>query len=414
MHTVVIGGGIIGLTTAYQLAKEGESVTLVDARATGLGAAEVNAGWVVPADSLPLPGPGAVVSAMKWMTKRDSPLYIKPSIKPSFLTFMLGMFRASNAKDQRAGFAAHLALMGDSISAFDDYRADGIDFELKHNGLLMAFHDDAHMHLHLGYADLTGQYGIAPIKMLGDDVRVHEPLLKDGVRGGLFFPKELHLDPRAFGASLHAKLVEMGVEIVENAPIDKVQRAGDRIVSVSSGSRTFPADNFLLAAGAWTGPVSKLFGADLPIRPGKGYSVEMSPYGLKGATNLYDAKVAVTPFEDRLRLAGTMEFGGLDENINRVRVDAILRAPLTYLRDWEPPAAADVRPQAGMRPVAPDGLPVMGRLPRLANAYVAGGHGMYGVTLAPATARAMSTLIREGVLDPVLLPFSPARFRGGR
>jgi D-amino-acid dehydrogenase len=414
VHTVVIGGGVIGLSTAYHLAREGDSVTVIDQRATGLGASDVNAGWVVPAESAPVPGPGVVLQSLKWMTKPDSPLYIRPSLKPDFITFMLGMFRASNATAQRAGFAANLALAEDSVHLFDEYRAEGIDYELHHEGLLMAFKDKALMEHHLGYADLTRQYGLAPTALIGDDVRVHEPLLNDSVEGGLYFPKELHLDPGGFTTALHQKLVAMGVDIVENAPVDGVQIQGGRITSVSSEERKFRGDNFLLAAGSWSGPLSTLFGAKLPIRPGKGYCIETSPFGLKSATNLHDLKVATTPLSDRFRLAGTMEFGGLDENINQVRVDAILRAPAAYFRDWEPPATVDVKPRAGMRPMSPDGLPIIGRLPRVSNGFVSTGHGMMGVTLAPATARVLVGLIREGRESALLDPFSPGRFRGGR
>lgn len=106
MHTVIIGGGIIGLTTAYHLAREGGSVSVIDQRATGRGASDVNAGWVCPAESAPAPGPGMVLAALKWMTRPDSPLYIRPPLKPDFLAFMLGMFRASNAKAQRADFVS--------------------------------------------------------------------------------------------------------------------------------------------------------------------------------------------------------------------------------------------------------------------------------------------------------------------
>lgn len=410
----MIGGGLIGLTNAYHLAREGQTVSIIDQRATGLGASDVNAGWVVPAESAPVPGPGVVLSALKWMLRPDSPLYIKPSLRPSFLSFMLGMFKASNATAQRAGFAAHLALAEDTVHIFDEYRAEGIDYELHHSGLLMAFQDKELLHHHLGYVDLVKRYGLEPTTLIGDDVRVHEPKLSDNVQGGLYFPKELHLNPGGFTAALRKKLLAMGVAIVENAPIDAARITGNRIRSVSSGSRVFPADNFLLAAGAWSGPLSKLFGAKLPIRPGKGYCIEVEPYGLRGATNLHDAKVATTPFKSGFRLAGTMEFGGLDENINQVRINAILRAPATYFRDWEPPQDAAVVPRAGMRPMTPDGLPIIGRLPRLDNGFVATGHGMMGVTMAPATARLVTDLIRENRLSPLLAPFSPARFRGGR
>ncbi|KUF06803.1 FAD-binding oxidoreductase [Leucobacter sp. G161] len=414
MHTVVIGGGVIGLTSAYHLARAGETVTVIDQRDTGQGASDVNAGWVVPAESAPVPGPGVVLQSLKWMTRPDSPLYIKPSLKPDFISFMLGMFRASNAKSQRAGFAAHLALAEDSVHLFDDYRADGINYELHHQGLLMAFTDKELMHHHLGYVDLTKRYGLSPESLVGDAVREHEPLLNDSVEGGLYFPKELHLDPGGFAAAMRAKLVDLGVDVVEHAAIDAAQINDGRILSVSSGNRVFAGDRFLLAAGAWSGELSRIFGANLPIRSGKGYCVEVAPFGLRGATNLHDAKVATTPLSDRFRLAGTMEFGGLDEKINQVRVDAILRAPGQYFRDWEPPAKAEIKPRAGMRPMSPDGLAIIGRLPRLSNGFVSTGHGMLGVTLAPATARVVTDLIRDGHESPLLAPFSPARFRGGR
>lgn len=413
MHTVVIGGGIIGLTTAYHLAREGETVTLVDARPTGLGATDVNAGWIVPAEAAPVPGPGVVLTSMKWMLRPDSPLYIRPSANPAFLSFMFGMWRASNAKAQRAGFAGHLALAEHTVEVFDEYRADGMDFEMHSEGLLMAFTRKENLDHHLTHLDLVKRYGLEPTVLVGDDVRNHEPLLSDAVEGGLYFPKERHVDPGALARALRDRLLSRGVEIVENAPIDAVDIRDGAVRGIRSGDRRFTGDRYLLAAGAWTGPLSKRFGSALPVRPGKGYSIDVEPFGLRSATNLSDAKVAVTPLSRNLRLAGTMEFGGLDENINQVRVDAVLRAPSMYFRGWEPPTT-DVTPQAGMRPMTPDGLPIMGRLGSLTNAFVSTGHGMLGVTLAPGSAAAMTDLILRDRLSPLLEPFSPARFRGGR
>lgn len=413
MHTVVIGGGVIGLTTAYHLAREGAQVTVLDARRAGIGASAVNAGWIVPAEAAPVPGPGVVLTSLKWMLRPDSPLYIRPSLRPEFLSFLFGMWRASNAKDQRAGFAAHLALAEGTVEAFDDYRADGMDFEMHAEGLLMAFTRRENLDHHLTHLDLVEQYGLEPTVLEDDDVRVHEPQLSDAVEGGLFFPKERHVDPVALCDELQHKLRSMSVELVENAPVEHVHRSGDQIAYVEAGGRRYTADAYLLAAGAWTGPLSKRFGVRLPVRPGKGYSVDVAPIPLRSATNLSDAKVAVTPFGERLRLAGTMEFGGLDENVNQVRVDAILRAPQKYFRGWAAPASAPV-PSAGMRPMTPDGLPIIGQLGRLSNAYVSTGHGMLGVTLAPGAAAAITDLILRGEQHPKLAPFASRRFRGAR
>ncbi|MDQ7909023.1 FAD-dependent oxidoreductase [Phytohabitans sp. ZYX-F-186] len=413
MQTVVIGGGIVGLTTAYHLAREGVQVTVLDARATGHGASDVNAGWIVPAEAAPVPGPGVVLTSMKWMLRPDSPLYIRPSLHPQFLSFLFGMWRASNARRQRAGFAGHLALAESTVETFDDYRADGMDFEMHSTGLLMAFTQRANLDHHLTHLDLVKKYGLEPTVLEGDDVRVHEPLLSDAVQGGLFFPKERHVDPGTLARALHRRLVDLGADLVEYAPLTAVERDGDRITAVRSHERTFSGDAYLLAAGAWTGPLSRQFGVPLPVRPGKGYSVDVEPLAMRSATNLSDAKVAVTPLTRNLRLAGTMEFGGLDEDINQVRVDAILRAPAIYFRDWQPPATPP-KPSAGMRPMTPDGLPIMGRLGRLSNGFVSTGHGMLGVTLAPGSAAVMTELILHDTASPRMAPFTPRRFRSAR
>ena len=410
MKVLVIGGGVVGLITAYHLHREGAEVTLIDARRTGRGAAEVNAGWICPAESAPVPGPGMISKSLKWMLHRDSPLYIRPEPSLGFVKFMLGMWKSSNGPMQRAGFEAHLRLAQGTIEAYEDYRADGIDFELRHDGLLMAFTDRENLDHHRQLLDLAERFDRDPQVLIGDDVRNHEPLLSDRVYGGIFFPKEQHVDPQALMRSLHRRLVEGGVSILENAPLAGVRTDRDRITEITAGTERLSADAYVLAAGAWTGPLSRLMGAPLPVRPGKGYSIDVDPFPLRSSTNLSDAKVAVTPLTRNLRLAGTMEFGGLDEELNQIRIGAILRGPALYFRDWTPPAPDTITPRAGIRPMTPDGLPIIGRLGELGNAYVSTGHGMQGITLGPGSALALTELVLRGEAPDVLVPFTPARF----
>lgn len=410
-HSVtVIGGGAIGLLSAYHLAREGAEVVVVEARKTGRGAAEVNAGWVCPAESVPVPGPGMVTKSLKWMLHPDSPLYIRPSLRLSFLRFMFGMWRACTTRAQRAGFLAHLNLARGTVEAFDDYRADGLDFELSHRGLLMAFTERANLDHRLDNLDLVRRFDLEPQVLLGDEVRNHEPLLSDQVSGGLYFPKERYLDPNALMRSLHARLLELGVTIIEDAPLTGVHRERSRVNRVVAGGHVVESESVVLAAGGWSGPLSRLFGCPLPVRPGKGYSIDVAPFALRSSTNLSDAKVAVTPLTRNLRLAGTMEFGGLDEDLNRVRIAAILRAPTAYFRGWAPPDEAAVTPHAGIRPMTPDGLPIIGRLGDLSNVYVSTGHAMMGITLGPGSALALTELVLHGRVNDTLAPFAPDRF----
>ena len=409
MHVVVIGGGAIGLMTAYQLATDGARVTLVDARRTGQGAAEVNAGWICPAESAPVPGPGMISTSLRWMLRRDSPLYIRPSLDPEFVRFMLAMWRSCNAPAQQAGFEAHLRLAESSGEAYDRYRADGLDFELRHDGLLMAFTDPENLEHHRGLLELARRYGRDPQVLVGDDVRVQEPKLSDRVIGGIYFPREEHLDPPALMGALHRRLLELGVTILEDAPIAGVAHGDGGLRTITAGDQQIGADAYVLAAGAWTGPISRLLGVPLPVRPGKGYSIDVEPYDLRSSVNLSDAKVAVTPLARNLRLAGTMEFAGLDEELNQVRIGAILRAPSAYFHDWTPPTGP-VTPKAGIRPMTPDGIPVVGRLGNLSNTYVSSGHGMQGITLGPGSALALSRMVLHGEVPDVLVPFAPQRF----
>lgn len=415
MHVVIIGGGVIGLAQAYDLARRGAEVCVVDARKTGLGASSVNAGWVCPAEAAPVPAPGVIGQSMRWMLRADSPLYIKPSVAPAHVKFMLGMWRRSNTRDFRAGYAAQITLADAATEMLDEYVADGVNFEMHAEGLLLAYLSEEKLEHHCEHLDLPESFGLKARVVHGAAVREIEPALSQAVSGGIFFTTERHLDPASLVRGLRAKCEQLGVTFIENAPVESVEIRGDRVTAVRTPQMRVECDAIVLAAGAWSGKLGAMFGLPLPVRAGKGYAVDCSPapVQLRTMINLSDAKVAVTPLSNRLRLAGTMEFGSHDEEVNEVRVGAILRAPGAYFADW-PEDPPHVVAGAGMRPMTPDGLPILGVIPGLDNAFVSTGHGMMGVTLAAGTARVMGDLIINGVSSPTLLPFSARRFRTRR
>jgi D-amino-acid dehydrogenase len=412
MRVAIVGAGVIGVCSAYHLLELGHEVTLIDAATPGSGASHGNAGWVVPSHAGPVAAPGVVLQALKWMLRKDSPLYVKPSIRPEFVRFMLAMARRCNRRDFRTSFEANLRLAERTTELLDAYAADGISFEMHRDGLIMAFADPHELKHHLNNLDIPTRYGLEPEVLSGREIAEREPALQPTLAGGIHFPHERHLRPDALVSGLASRCRERGATFLDDAPVVKVRR-DSRVHAVATSRGSVEADQYLLAAGAYSGPLSALFGHSLPIWPGKGYSVDYQPAPVKLTAMVYlgDARVAVTPFDGRLRLAGTMEFAGLDTRINSVRVRAIEDAPSRYFADWHTTQVQRTAPWAGARPMTSDGLPIIGRVPGLANAWMATGHGMLGVTLGPATGRAIAEAMSTGTLIGALTPFSPNRFR---
>jgi D-amino-acid dehydrogenase len=294
----------------------------------------------------------------------------------------------------------------------DEYVSDGVSFEMHDRGLLMAFISPQYLEHYREMLDVPASFGLEPQILTRAEICEREPALSDQVCGGVFFPHERHVDPVTLLDGIRIRCEQLGVRIVRPARVDQVERSASAVVAVRSGERRFTADRYLVAAGAWSGPVSRLFGVPLPVRPGKGYAVDLAPapVSLRTMVKLCDAMVASTPLNSRLRLAGTMEFGGFDEIVNKTRVGALLTAGRRYFRDWP---ASDPKPVigVGIRPMTPDGLPLTGQLGELSNCFVSTGHGMLGITLAASTARALTPLILgTGPLSPRLEPFDPHRF----
>jgi D-amino-acid dehydrogenase len=410
LKVTIVGSGIIGLAAAYELAKRGCEVTIVGDREPGGGASINNAGWIVPAESGPVPAPGLVLQALRWMLSPDSPVYVRPTPSPAFIRFFVGMYRACNARAYAAAFEATALLGRGTMDELDRWAGDGLSFEMHEDGELRAYVDAAD--LGRATADLARyeRAGFEPTALSGAEARTLVPELSDAVVGAIRFPHERHVRPATLVAALVGRLRQMGVGWLDGpVKTGRVPPSGEIEVAGAFGSTR--ADAVVIAAGAWSGRVARSFGASLPIRPGKGYSVDYvpPPVAMRIPVMLSEAHCVITPLEGAIRVAGTMEFGGLDECVSSIRVAALRRAPARYLREWDP-AAPSLPPSAGLRPMAPDGLPVIGRLSGFKGLYVASGHAMLGLTLAPRTATLLAALILDGADPDVLRPFSPRRF----
>ena len=411
MKIVVIGAGAIGLSCAYYLAKAGAEVTVLDAAEPGAGASRRNAGWVVPSMSEPVPSPAALRQAVRWAWRRDSPLRVKPSLDRSWITFMSRMVMSCRRRTYEAGLLAIAELNRTTRQAFDEIEADGVRFEHHRAGTLFAFTTSDTIEAHLADLDAMTAFGTPPARFLsGDDARSLEPALSQAVVGAILSPGERHVDPSSFVDGMVRACTELGVKIIGGARVVNLHTRGNR-ASAALGGSAWPADAFVLAAGVWSPGVLRSAGIKLPVQPGKGYGLDFTPSPVQLHRSIYlaDHKVAVTPLDRGVRICGTMEFTGIDYSIDAVRAAAIARAADLYLDGW--PKARTPAPWASLRPMTPDGLPIIGTLPGLHNVAIATGHAMLGITLAPVTGQSIARVLLDKADLPVLRPFAPSRFR---
>ncbi|MGH3117988.1 MAG: NAD(P)/FAD-dependent oxidoreductase [Gaiellales bacterium] len=406
-RVVVIGGGVIGLACAYSLKQRDREVVVVDAQSPGAGASEGNAGWITPSLSMPVPAPGVVGNSLRWMFRPDSPLYIKPTLDPRRIAWLVTLLRHCNERAYGRGLDAIVKLNATTFQRFDELESEGVEFEMHRAGLLFCFLDpDNRAHMLEDLARVA-ELGYSPVPLDADEVRHMEPRISSDVAAGIYLAQERQVRPESLVTGYIKRLLDEGTDIRVASPIRGFERAGGKVVGALNGQGVIEGDEFVVAAGAHSGRLARTLGSNVPIAAGKGYSLhfEPAPLELNHALYLYEARVGATPFRGALRFAGTMEFSGINTRLNETRVRAISAAARRYLEGFTPETQG--RPWAGMRPMMPDGLPAIGRV--APNVTVASGHSMLGVTLAPATGAAVADLI-EGSEPEILRPFDPLRF----
>lgn len=407
----MIGGGAIGLCAAYFLRLAGWEVTVIERNRCGSGASYGNAGWIVPSLSTPMPAPGVTGQALTWLSRPDSPVYIKPRVDPTFLRWLWRFWRACNKSAHYSGLGALASLNQQTMQLFDDLASDGVAFHMYCNGLIFAFLSPDSADAELDHVKALRSYGyrVPEHTLSGDELRRIEPALSLDVQTGFFLEEERGVDPASLIAGLTERLRQMGVVIREGMDVLDFHRSGGRVTSLRTTGGIVAVDTILLAAGAWTSRLAQLLNCRVPMEGGKGYSFSVVPPTMpKHALYLGEAKIGCSPFNDYLRVAGTMELSGLNLRLDKRRIEAMVRGAKQYLVDW---ADTPVQDQwAGLRPLPPDGLPIMDRLRPFENVYLSTGHGTLGITLAPASGRVMAEFIGSNRRPEVLTPFSVERF----
>ncbi len=413
-HTdvLVIGGGIIGVSVAYYVAREGLNVHLVEQGDIAAGSSYGNAGLVTPSDSVPLPSPAALRKGLRWMLDPTSPLYIKP--RPDLGLFSwLWRFRAACSEE---AFRRAVPVLGAlSRLSLDLYQQvvdeEGIEAIFDRRGLLLIYRTEEGIAEGRHFAATMREHGITSDVLDKDEVRALVPQAHVDIVGGIFFHDDAHIDPAGFTRALAERARARGAILHTRTEVLGLEVQNGRVARVRTTRGDFTANHVVLAAGAWTPLLARDAGLSLPIQAAKGYSITVRrPAGFPDIPVILDeAKVAVTPIGEWLRFAGTLELAGLDMRINPTRVEAIKQGVRRYLQ-VNPDAEPLVELWRGLRPCTPDGYPIIGRAPRVSNLIIAAGHCMLGMTQGPGTGKIVADLVvgREPSVD--ITPFAPSRF----
>ncbi len=415
---VVVGGGVVGLCTAYYLAAAGLPVEVVERGRLGSGVSRGNAGWVCLSHSTPVPAPGVVRYALRSLGRPDSPLYLRPLPDPAFVRWLWRFWRSSTPAAFRRGYAAIAALNRDTFALFDGLREAGVDTTLTRPGMVHAFLSPAEARHHLAVQRemADGYYPVPDDIVTGAEAHRLDAALSPAVRAAYLVEGEGVVDPEAFARALGESLTAAGVKIHENAETTGFRTTGGRVTALRTADSELPCAAVVVAAGMRSPALLHLLGHRLPLQAGKGYSfsVDLDP-APRHTLYFGERRAVASPIGGTTRIGGTMELSGNNNRLDWRRIVAVALASRHYLGRWfdDPDDLVGLirDPWVGGRPFLPDGLPVIDRVPGHDNAFAATGHGMLGVTLGPVTGHRLAEYVRTGRRPAALLPFRFDRLR---
>jgi len=407
----IIGGGIIGLSSAYYLQKAGHQVTIIDQDDLQIGCSTGNAGMIVPSHLIPLASPGMISKGIRWMFNSTSPFYVKPRWSGDLIKWGYHFYRHANEEHVAKAAVALKEISLFSKSMYQQWANElPFNFEYQEKGLLMLYQTKETESEERETAHFANKHGIEAHVLSASEVQQLEPHVKVNARGGVYFPGDAHLTPQLLIQQLIEYLKEKGVEFKTNTTITDFVVDQQVIREVITSRGTYSYDEVILATGSWSGTIGKKLHLNMPMQAGKGYSF-LTPIqkNIQVPSIFLEARVAVTPMGDAIRFGGTMEIAGVNHTINMNRVKGIVDAIPKYYPEMKinMPAASNV--WHGLRPCSPDGLPYIGKSTRIKNLTIATGHAMMGLSLGPGTGKLV-----QKIIDQDQMPFSVAAFNPDR
>ncbi len=412
---VIIGGGIIGLSSAFYMQKSGWEVTVLDKGDFSDNCSYGNCGYICPSHFIPLATPGIVKQGLKWMWNSKSPFYVQPRLDWNLINWGLKFVRSATKDHVKTAAEPLRDIAIISKREYESWLAiPGFDFAYEQKGLLEIFQTEAGGEHARHTVEKAHELGLADTKMLTkDELQALEPHTRINGMGAILFNCDAHCYPNKLMQNLMIYLKRQGVKLIPNQEVIQFEKGGGKINKVFTADSIYEPDEVVIATGSWGRQTAKLLAVKIPLMPGRGYSVtlENSPYKVNYPAVLLEGRAAITPMDgNKIRFGGTMEITSHKTPPRMNRVQGILDAVKRFYPDFDVPLPAKEKIWYGYRPCSADGLPYIGRVKKYNNLIVATGHSMLGLSLGAGTGKLVDEIISGKETSMGISAFDPVRF----
>jgi len=413
MKAIIIGGGVVGLSSAYYLKESGWDVTIIDKTDLSDSCSYGNLGMVVPSHFVPLAMPGMISQGIKWMFNSRSPFYVKPSLNFDLINWGLKFVKSATDKnvEQSAIPLRDINLLSKSL--YETLAAKpGFDFALEKKGIMMYYKTPKVEEEEIHLAHRAQSLGLDVEPLSKEQAQALEPEIDLDILGAVHYRCDAHLYPNKLIAQLIDHLKNAGVKFETSSPVESIIKEGAVIKKVITTKGSFEADVVVMAAGSWLPQLTKMVGLSIPLMPGKGYSfMQNSPAKQLNIPSIFcEARVAVTPMNGGIRFGGTMEIAPVNSKVNMKRVEGIVNSIPKYFSNVQLNLPEEKDVWYGFRPCTPDGVPYIGSTKKISNLFIAGGHAMSGLSLGPASGKLIAELVNGQQTSMDIKAFDPERF----
>jgi D-amino-acid dehydrogenase len=415
MKIIIIGGGIIGLSSALYLRQAGWEVTVLDKGDFSDNCSYGNCGYICPSHFIPLATPGIVKQGFKWMWNSKSPFYVQPRMDWNLLSWGMKFIRSATKENVQA---AAIPLRDIAILSKKEYETwlsiPGFDFAYQHKGLLEIFQTEAGAAHAAHTVEKAHELGLHDTKLLSkEEMQSLEPHTRVNGIGAILFNCDAHCYPNKLMSNLIQYLKQQGVQLIPNQDVIKFEKINNSIQKVITANNAYESDEVIVATGSWGRETARLLDTKIPMMPGRGYSVtlEDSPYKVNYPAVLLEGRAAITPMDgNKIRFGGTMEITSHKTPPRMNRVQGILDAVKRFYPDFNVPLPAKENIWYGYRPCSADGLPYIGRIKKYTNVTIATGHSMLGLSLGAGSGKLVSEIVNNQTTSMNIKPFMVERF----